>query len=232
MSIKLNSHNLPDKTIDLMKSILHKSKQTKTESGFTLCTDQKNDLQARNICTGEDCTIGIRVECGKQEKFAGTYHTHPISYSIASARDLIHCGAVPNMCIGGVRDNNIRCYTWKHEHITKEKYNKFIDMLGKGIRQIDDPINEKNFECMKEFEPIMHTEKTITEGDKKINVAFSLIQIAKQEKIPKFTIDEMEKAMKSKLDTRSKIASENNKSSAKLTPKYYKENILENMLDK
>ena len=166
MSTKLNDYKLPDVTINLMKSILQKSIETKTELGFTLCADQKNNLQARNICTGEDCTVGILGKCDKQEKFVGAYHTHPTSYAIASACDLIFCGTVPITCISGERDNKIKCYNWKHEHITEEKYNDIVNKLNNGIKEIDDPAYEKNFQCIKEFGPIIRTEKMIREGDK------------------------------------------------------------------
>jgi len=227
MSIKLNSYTLPDKTINSMRSILDKSTHTKTELGFTLCADQRNKLQARNICTGEDCTIYIRGKCDEQEKFAGAYHTHPNSYSMASARDLIYCGTSPNICVGGVKDNKIKCFTWKHEHITEERYNDLIGILNKGIKQIDDPVYEKTFECIKEFGPITHIEKIMTEGDKKIDMLSSLIIMAEQEKIPKREIDDMKKAVKSKLDIRRKIVEEMNESSAKLIPKYYNEKKIE-----
>lgn len=227
MSTKLNNYTLPDETIKSMMSILHKSTQTRTELGFTLCADQKNNLQARNICTGEACTIDIRGTCDKEEKFAGAYHTHPNSYSMASASDLIYCGAIPNICIGGEIDNKIKCFTWKHKHITEEKYNDLINKLNKGIRQINDPIHEKTFECIKGLGPITRTEKIITESDKKVNTLFSLIKMAEQEKIPKQMINGMKEAMKYKLDSRSKIVNEMNKSSAELIPKYYEEKTVE-----
>ncbi len=227
MSIKLNSYVLPDDTINSMKSVLSKSVQTKRELGFTLCADQKDNLHARNLCTGEDCTIGIRVKCDEHEKFAGAYHTHPNSYSMASASDLIYCGTVPNTCIGGERDNKIKCFTWKHKHITEEKYNDLIHKLNEGIRQIDDPIHEKSFECIKGFGPITHTEELMTEGDKEINMLSSLIIMAEQEKIPKHAIDGMKKAIEYSLDTRDRIVREMNESSAKLIPKYYNEKEIE-----
>jgi hypothetical protein len=222
MTTKLNNYNLPDETINVMKSILHKSVQTKTEHGLTLCADQNDNLKAKNICAGESCSIEINGKCDLQEKFAGTYHTHPNSYSNASARDLIYCGAIPNICIGGERDNKIMCYTWKHDHITEDKYNNIINMSNKGIRQTDNPTYEKTFDCVKEFGPIVHTEKMMREGDKNVNMLFQLLQMAKQIKIPESIIGNMEEAIKSKLHTRRTIVDEMNKSSAELAQKYYK----------
>lgn len=227
MATKLNSYTLPDETINSMRSILHKSIQKDTELGFTLCSDQKDNLKARNVCTGEACTIHIRGKCSAQEKFAGAYHTHPGSHATASANDLIYCGAVPNLCIGGERDNKIKCYTWRHTHINEEKYNDLVDKLNRGTRHIDDPIHEKTFECIKEFGHITRIEKMVTEEDKKVNILFSLIRMAEQEKVPENTIDDMKKAMTPLLDKRSKVVNEMNKSSAELIPKYYKEKILE-----
>lgn len=167
MSTRLNGYTLPDETINLMRSILNRSIQERAESGFTLCSDQKNNIHARNVCTGETCTVNVKGKCGNNEKFAGTYHTHPRSHSFASVGDSIHCGAVPNVCIGGQEDNKIRCHTWKHNHITKEGYNNLVDKLNRGIRKTDDPLYEKNFECMKEFGPIKHVEDIARDGDKK-----------------------------------------------------------------
>lgn len=227
MPIKLNSHTLTDETLNSMKSVLNKSVQTRKELGFTLCADQKNNLQARNICTGEDCTVDIRVKCDEHEKFAGAYHTHPNSYSMASANDLIFCGTVPNTCIGGEKDKKIKCFTWKHEHITEEKYNDLIRKLNKGIRQIDDPVHEKTFECIKGFGPIVHTEKSVSEEDKKINMISSVIIMAEQEEIPKHKIDDMKKAVEYMSDTRDRIVRKMNERSAKLIPKYYEEKDIE-----
>jgi len=227
MSTKLNNYTLPDVTINLMKSILQKSAETKTELGFTLCADKNNTLQARNICTGEDCTVGILGKCDKQEKFVGAYHTHPTSYAIASASDLIFCGTAHITCIGGERDNKIKCYTWKHKQITEEKYNTLITKLNSGIKEIDDPTYEKNFQCIKEFGPIIRTEKMIREGDKIFHKLSSLIKMAKESNTPKHVIDNMIETLESKLDTRRIIVREMNKNSADLIPKYYDEKIIE-----
>lgn len=226
MSTKLNNYTLPDVTINLMKSILKKSIETKAELGFTLCADKNNNLQARNICTGEDCTIGISGKCDKQEKFVGAYHTHPTSYSIASAGDLIFCGTVPITCVSGEKDNKINCYTWKHKKITEEKYNDIVTKLNNGIKEIDDPAYEKNFRCIKEFGPIKYTEKMIREGDKIFHKLSSLIKMAKESNSPKPIIDNMIEVLDSKLDTRRIIVREMNKSSAELISKYYDEKMI------
>lgn len=227
MSTKLNSYTLSDNIIDSMKHILNKSVQESTELGFTLCSDQKNNLHARNICTGETCTIDIEDKCDKEEKFAGAYHTHPSSHSFASASDLIHCGVVPNVCIGGETDNKIRCYTWKHNHTTKEEYNDMVDALKAGKRQINDHLHQKTFECMIEIGPVKHMENMIREEDKNVNMLFSLIRMAEQEKAEKHAIDKMKESMEPLLDRRRIAVNEVNKMSAELMPKYYEEKILE-----
>ncbi len=226
MTTKLKNYTLPDVTINLMKSILHKSSQSRTEMGFTLCADKNNTLKARNICTGEDCTVCILGKCDKPEKFAGAYHTHPTSYAIASASDLIFCGTTPITCIGGEFDKRIKCYNWKHKHITDEKFNDIVTKLNNGIKEID-PTYEKNFQCIKEFGPIIHTEKMIREGDKLFRRLSSLIKMAKDSNTPKPVIDNMIETLESKLDTRRIIVRELNKSSAELIPNYYDEKIIE-----
>jgi hypothetical protein len=140
---------------------------------------------------------------------------------------LIYCGAVPNTCIGGGRDGKINCYTWKHNNITKEKYNDLVDRLKSGTIQTADPVHKKTIECMKEFGSIVGVEKKTREEDKKVDMLFSLIRMAEQENTSKHIIDSMKEAMKPLLDERSKFVNEMNKISAELVPKYYKEKILE-----
>jgi hypothetical protein len=73
----------------------------------------------------------------------------------------------------------------------------------------------------------VHTEKIVRENDKKVDILFSLIKMAEQEKIPEDKIDSMKESMKHLLGRRKKVVSEMNKNSAELIPSYYKEKILE-----
>lgn len=224
MSIKLNKYSLPDETINQMKNTMHKSRQINSELGFTLCADQKDNLMVRNICSGKICNIEIETKCDKGEKYAGTYHTHHNKPSYASANDLIKCGTMHNICIGGADYH--RCFIWIYNHITGEKYNEYINLLNKGIAQIDDSVHEKNFECIKEFGELAYVERTIPEIDKTILEQKQELRKAKQEKAPLNTIKEMEKIVKSNLNYRSNIISKTIKKIAELAPKYYEEKIL------
>jgi proteasome lid subunit RPN8/RPN11 len=224
MPTKLNGYNLPDKTIDQMKIIYNKSVQLNSELGFVLCSDKTGDLHARNICSGEDCSIEIKSKCEKEEKFAGTYHTHPSSNSDASANDLSKCGFVHNACIGA--DDKTTCYIWKHTPITKEKHSEFVKLLSKGIEKIDDQIYNKNFECIKDLGPYSIIEDKMPGIDKKIVDEYQMLKIAKQEKTSQCKIEEMEKALISSLRYRNMVASKTIMRIGELLPKYYKEKVL------
>lgn len=225
MPIKLNGYNLPDNTINQMKATMEKSRHINSELGFALCADQKGNLQARNICTGEGCHIEIKSICEKGETFTGTYHTHPGAPPIASANDLAKCGTTRNICIGGA-DNETTCYIWKHEPITHDKYSEFIHVLNEEIDKIDDPTHEKSFECIKEFGYPAYIEREMPGINKKIDEQREELAILKKEKTPECIIKEMEKILDSNLEYRSKITLETLTKIAEATPKYYKEQIL------
>lgn len=225
MSIKLNGYTIPDETINQMKVTIEESKQINSELGFTLCTDQKGNINARNICTGKGCQIEIKSKCEDKEKFVGTYHTHPNAPSTASANDLIKCGATRNTCIGGA-DNRTTCYIWKHEPVTHDRYSEFINILHEGIEKIDDPINGNSFECIKELGIPAYIEREMPEINKKIDEQQRELQSAKQEKVAQNIIDEMEKVININLEYRSKITAETLEKIEELTPKYYKKQIL------
>lgn len=226
MPTKLNGYTLTDDTINQMRIANSKSAQISSEFGFALCADQKGDLHARNVCIGKSCHVEIEKKCKTEETFAGSYHTHPNAPSTASANDLTKCGTSHNICIGGA-DNKTICNIWRHEPMSIDKYNEFINLLNKGIEQIDDPIHEKNFECIKGFGQPAYIERMMPEIDKTIDEHQQELQMAKQEKLPENKIKEMEKIIKINLDYRSRIVSETLERIAELTPKYYKEKILE-----
>jgi proteasome lid subunit RPN8/RPN11 len=225
MSIKLNGYNIPEKTINQMKTVMNMSKQINSELGFALCADHEDNLQARNICTGKSCNIEIESKCKDKEKFVGTYHTHPTAPPIASANDLTKCGTTHNICIGGA-DNRTVCYMWKHEHITTDKYNEFIKVLTDGIDKINDHVHEKNFECIKDFGQPSYIERVMPEINEAIEKQYQELTTLKKEKAPKHIIEEAEKTINTDLDYRSKITLETLIKIAESTPKYYKEQVL------
>lgn len=225
MPIKLNGYSILDETINQMKTIINRSKQINSELGFALCADHEDNLRARNICTGKSCHIEIESKCDKKEKFVGTYHTHPAAPPIASANDLTKCGITRNICIGGA-DNRTVCYTWKHEHMTTDKYNDFIKVLTEGVEKINDPVYEKNFECIKDFGQPSYVERIMPEINKTIEKQHQELAMLKKEKAPKHIIEEAEKIINTNLDYRSKITLETLIKIAESTPKYYKEQTL------
>lgn len=226
MSIKLGKYSLPDKTINQMKTALLKSIQTGKELGFTLCANQKDNLLARNMCTGGDCHIVVTTECSKHETYAGMYHTHPFGDSNASASDLNECGASHSICVGGREDNKIRCYVWQHEHLTEKKYKELKKLCNKGITQIDGHTYEKNFQCMKDLIQPASTYEIILEKDKIILKQWKKLQAAKRKGAPKHIIDKMEKDMKHDKEYTDKLSSDMNKKLSELVSKYYKVKVL------
>lgn len=226
MPIKLNKYSLPDDTINQMKFTMNKSVHIGSELGFALCADEEDNLQTRNICTGETCIVDIQRKCDKHEKFAGAYHTHPSSDSLASPGDLLKCGTHNNICIGGQRDDMARCYTWRYEPITKKKHLEFTKLYDKGIRQIDDPIYEKNFDCIKDFSLLFDKESDLLLENKIFDERIEKLQIAKKEKYPRHIINEMEKNIEHDIEQHNKIILDIIEKTGKLAPKYYKEKIL------
>lgn len=223
MSIKLNKYTLPDETIDLMKLAERKTKKINRELGFALCADKKDNLQARNACAGEACKIRIEKKCGEQETYTGSYHTHPYGDSIGNAGDLDHCGIDKYTCIGG---DNTRCYIWQHWPITTKKYNELIELYNKGIEQINDPIYEKNFDCIKKMKAIFDKQNAIRQINKKIVKQEQELQMTKQEKDPKYTIDKIKKDLKSNTHNETNMWLEWRQKIAELTPEYYEDKIL------
>lgn len=213
MTIKLNGYNLTDDTIKQMKTTLRNSKQINKEMGFTLCADKKDNLHAGNMCTGERFHICIQNGCDEQKTAIGDYHTHQTGNSHASDTDAMSCGFSKIRCIGGKKT---RCYIWQYAPMTIDKYNEFADLYNAGIKQIDDPVYKKNYECLMDFLPIAHTKEFVLKE--------------KEERIHKFSgrplgsdeITEMLKLIKQQR----KIVHEMNKKTTEIVPKYYEEMIL------
>jgi hypothetical protein len=227
MSIKLNKHTLSDDTLKQMKLLMDKSKQQMTELGFSLCADDKDILKPGKEGIGGKLVVEVKKECGENEMYAGSYHTHPGMLSLGSPGDLIHCGVDHNICISGQIDNKTRCYIWKDKSLSPEKYTEFASLYNKGIRKIDDPIHEKNFECMKEFAELDRESVILSKEREEIDEQNTrLQQIEKQQKAPKQKIDKMKRIMDIEIDKLNKKIRETNNKVAKLTPKYYKEKVL------
>ncbi len=224
MSTKLNSHDLQDSTIKQMKTMLQKSIDTQLESGFILCTDQKNNLKPGNMCTGDYCNIEFTRTCEKGEKYAGHYHTHPGERSKASPGDLIGCGIDHHICIGGEKDNNIKCYTWRHSPMTIEKGTELVRLYNKGSRQIDDRVYKKNFECMQDFYPLISTlYDTKQKDDKIIQKTQTLIAAVKKKEVSKEMFDTEINNIKLDIKRSAEIFLSVRKEMENVIPKYYKE---------
>lgn len=164
METKLNSHILTEELKKKMRDTLHKTKQTKIEMGFTLCSKSDNIVRSRGYHIGSSHEIEINPRsCEKDEKYLGGYHTHPSDGSHASARDLHYCGMAKMMCIGGHTDNKIRCYTWKHEQPMPEERDKIVDDIKKGIISPENFKYQSHFDCLYSMNILYSKEMDIRE---------------------------------------------------------------------
>ena len=101
MTTKINSYILPDKTKNEMIDTISRSIKSKTEHGFKLCLDKKdNNIRPGKLCKGRKCYIETaEFECKENEKPVGMFHTHQKTLN-PSASDL-SVGYLNDMsCIG------------------------------------------------------------------------------------------------------------------------------------
>jgi proteasome lid subunit RPN8/RPN11 len=118
MTTRLNSYILTDTVKEKMENTLHDTKEE--ENGFTLCSESDNIIIPKGDYTGGSNKINIYPEICKDKKFVGGYHTHPRDDSSPSIADLSHCGVHKIVCIGGDKDNKIKCQIWKQNQVSKK----------------------------------------------------------------------------------------------------------------
>ncbi len=176
MVTRLNSYILPDDVENNMKERLHKTRQN--ELGFTLCSNQNNIITANGYREGKSDRIEIDIEaCDKDEKFLGGYHTHPKGNSLASAEDLAHCGAFKAICIGGVKDDGIRCQIWKQKQISKEDGLIIAKDIKDNKKQPTNKEHKTNFNCANIMSILAKKEDILVGMDKDIDNIKSFLSI-------------------------------------------------------
>lgn len=137
--IKLNGFKLRDDTISVMKDLLQDTKQNKLERGFDLCSNIiTKELSARNICTGSRCEIRPKSKCKYGEGMEGGFHTHPDLTSKPSLADLVMGLQFGIECVGGVKDNSIKCFVKKQFPFREEQNitTRAVELLGKYHKKI------------------------------------------------------------------------------------------------
>ena len=117
MTKKINSFVLTDDIIERMGYHLERTRSTGLEHGFILCSKRTPDgevLTDRGHCSGTKCDLRFEyVLTARDERVVGSYHTHPNSESIMSDADMkISCDH-EIACVGGDKDNRIRCFVAK-----------------------------------------------------------------------------------------------------------------------
>lgn len=92
-------------------------------------------MLSRNTCIGTNCDVSRKAECKREEICKGGYHTHP-SDSEPSMNDLVGGLARGIECIGGVKDNKIKCYVKKKIPEKEESIviEEAIKLIKKGYR--------------------------------------------------------------------------------------------------
>lgn len=132
MPKNINSFILPDKVIEKMKGQIEKTRDTKKEHGFWLCSKPDNVIIDRRHCEGSKCDLTIEGVCEEDEQKIGIYHTHPRNESRMSAIDMkVVCEAAKEKngeivpislisCIGSL-NNEINCFIKKK---VQPEYNK------------------------------------------------------------------------------------------------------------
>lgn len=109
----LNSYALPDNIIVRMKDNIEHSRRSKKELGFSLCASN-SDLHDESQCVGTLCHIQLTRICKSGQRVGG-FHTHPGATAEMSIGDMYAAYKDGISCIGGIKDNKIRCYVRKGE---------------------------------------------------------------------------------------------------------------------
>lgn len=181
MTTRLNSYVLADKVKKKMKGKLYDSRQTKEEMGFTLCSKSDNIIRARGDHKGDSRKIKIDPgACNTDEKFLGGYHTHPGGDSSASIIDLSHCGLHKIICIGGDKDDRIKCQIWKQKQISKEDVLIIAEDIKNNKKQPTNPEHKVNLDCINVMSILKDEEDNLEKMDKDIDKMKSFIPIIKK----------------------------------------------------
>ncbi len=104
-----------------MIDTIGKSIRSKTEHGFKLCLDKKdNNIIPGKLCKGRKCYIETaEFECKENEKPVGIFHTHQKTLNPSSSD--LSVGYLNDMnCIGSFE--GIRCFKRKREDFDALEY--------------------------------------------------------------------------------------------------------------
>lgn len=201
MEKRLNSYILTDAVKEKMEDTLRET--ILLEKGFALCSRDKI-IEPRGNIVGTSDSIIIEPEHCKGEKFLGGYHTHPKKDSNASALDLFFCGMNKITCVGGQKDNKIKCYTWKHEQLFGEELKKEYNDMKKDIMKYKSSRYKPNFDCLNSMSVLASREMNIKGSDKELDRMESDLLQLKKSGAPRYKIVEEENKINSKTEVRNK----------------------------
>lgn len=115
---RINSFIIPHDVMKEMDEMIEDTHRTGKEHGMSLCADKDNHtVNVGYKSVGTETGISISERCRKKnEKYIGSFHTHPNdSEAAASAQDIFSsCLEISNLdCVGKNKKGEIVCYSKK-----------------------------------------------------------------------------------------------------------------------
>ena len=131
--LKINSSILTDDIIDKMKEQLKRTKKDAIERGFLL-TRSNNFIETGKSFTGDRHEVVMLEQAINIQKIAGIYHTHSTECARMTATDLESSCLFDISCIGGVKDNKIKCFVRKKLESRDADWKKKFECNDKAKR--------------------------------------------------------------------------------------------------
>ena len=147
MNIKKIKDSLNIVGIDKLNKIIIRSDKEGIECGFGFCNN--DNITTTKMCIGDECGVFL-VNCGKDKRMIGSFHTHPREEDHPSGHDIK--GSIINnedfSCLGTMRTMKkekklkpiIRCYLTKNYDINNYIPTTVINTINEHEKNIK-PIN-------------------------------------------------------------------------------------------
>jgi proteasome lid subunit RPN8/RPN11 len=221
MTTRLNSYILTDTVKEKMENTLRDTKEE--EKGFTLCSESDNTIIPKGDYTGGSNKINIYPEICKDKKFVGGYHTHPRDDSSPSIADLSHCGVHKIVCIGGYKDNKIKCQIWKQNQVSKKDMIYTYEDIGRHKKLPTNPKLKISFDCANAMTILSIKEDYLNTFDDALNSIEKTLIMMKQEKAPRNIIRKLEKELEDNNNKRDNLVNQHIEQVTKGRKMYYNE---------
>ncbi len=220
--MKLDNYTLPERV--KAKMVLKLLNTQQEELGFALCSKDNIITTGKDLRGTSDRIEIYPSECKQDEKFLGSYHTHPKKDSRASARDLVHCGIDKIICIGGKTDNNIRCNIWKYEQLPSEDIDKMKGDTNESVTESEKLRYQQISDCASTLVPLVYEEECVEKINKDIYKKLSNILALKNKSgISESEIKKAADDLDDSIKKRYILAYKANKETETESKKYYDE---------